>query len=108
MFIFVLCTLALIPLGNSAADGGAAKDLNTLAYFGIPQQSTSIGIIQYVKAPLNYFQALYNIMTRVTYNNPIFADDYEMVGWLVLSPIYAAFVFGLIITFFQIFRYATS
>lgn len=106
VFIFVLLHFALIPMGNAAMDKEIADRLNNIAYFGIPTEETNVGLLEYVKAPWNYACSMYFIMTRGISGNPLFSGSFQIIGWFVLAPIVAAWVFGMIITFFGIFQRA--
>lgn len=103
VFLFVVFQLSLIPLGNSAMNAEAAEDLDTLSSFGIVQEEQTFGIVKYVKAPLNYFEAFYRVMTS-TEANPVFEGPFELIRWLIMAPLVAGVVFGLIVIFFGAFQ----
>jgi hypothetical protein len=105
VFIFVILHLALIPLGNTTLNDTMADKLNNVAYFGIPTEETDVGLLEYVKAPYNYFSSLAYIMTSGVRDNPIFSSEFQMVGWLVLAPIIAGWVFGLVMVFWSIWQH---
>lgn len=107
VFFFVVCQLSLIPLGNSSLDEEAKENLDTLSTFGIVSEEQTFGVLTYIKAPVNYFQALFSIATA-HHNNPVFSGTYELFRWLVVAPLLAGLVFGLIVAFWQIFQRAIS
>lgn len=103
VLIFVILNLALIPLGNQTLNAHTKANLDTVSSFGIVQEDQTFGILKYVKAPFRYFDALFDLMTESKYS-PIFGTNTELIRWLVLAPILAMVVFGLIIIFFGVFQ----
>ena len=108
VFIFMLLHLALIPMGNTAFNAETAERLNRVSFFGIAEEETVIGRIAYVISPTGYFNDLFWLMTSSFKGNPIFTGPGQLVGWMVLGPIVAGWVIGLIILFWGIFQRTLS
>jgi len=104
VFIFVILHLALIPLGNTAFSSESATHLNTVSTFGVVYEEKDFGWMTYVKAPFEYFNSLFWLMYHGVSGSPIFEGQFQIIGWLLLAPIAATIMFGLILTFFTIVR----
>lgn len=103
IFIFVLLQICLIPLGNAGVNEHAQHNLNVLSSWGIVQEDETFGVIKYVKAPLNYFGALFDIVTE-NRDNPVFEGDAEIVRWVLMAPLLGMVGFGLVIIFTGMLR----
>ena len=103
VFFFVIFQVCLIPLGNAALNENAQHNLNVLSSFGVIQEGQTFGFFKYVKAPFLYFESLFEVMTS-SQSSPMFGGSFEIIRWLVIAPMLAMVVFGLIIIFFGVFQ----
>jgi len=105
VFLFIIFNLCLIPLGNQPLNSQASTDLNTLTNFGVVKESETFGFLEYVRAPLNYFQAFFRVMVASSENQEVlFHGTREIIRWIIMAPLFAGVVFGLVILFFSAFR----
>jgi len=59
------------------------------------------GVLEIPGIIVGFFGSLFDI---ITLNFAFLSGDYEIVRWLILAPITALLVFGVIVTFFGIFQ----
>ena len=75
--------------------------LNVVSHWGIVSESQTFGVLEYVRAPIMYFNSLFHIFT---YNPAVYTGSFELVRWLFVAPILAGAAFGLVVLFFSVFN----
>ena len=101
VFLFILMQLAGMVIEGSTMSGDVRDALNTISSWGIIHETQTFGLLDYVKAPFNYFGALWTVLT---YDSPVFDGSFEIVRWIFVAPILAAVGFGLVVLFFGAFQ----
>ena len=80
----------------------AVRDaLNVISSWGIVHEEQTFGILDYIRAPINYFNSLWVVLT---YDSPVFDGSFEIVRWMALAPLLAGISFGVVVIFFSAFR----
>jgi hypothetical protein len=98
-----LCSLILSESGEFPSQ--VTQDLNTIAHYGIVQEEQTFGFLKYPMAPYHYSEAIYRVSTIVSDdNNEIFTGGWRYLWWFMVIPITGMIAFGMIITFFSLFR----
>ena len=107
VFIFILQMLMGMVIEGSNLSTEVQRDLNIVSHWGVVSEEQTFGTLDYVKAPVEYFLALFRLLT---YKSPAFfgeggeANQYEIVRWVFVAPILAGVSFGLVVLFFSAFR----
>ena len=101
VFLFVLMQLAGFIIEGSTAAPEMTDALNTISSWGIIHEEQTFGLLDYVKAPFNYFGALWTVLT---YDSPVFDGQFEVIRWIFVAPILAGVSFGLVVLFFGAFQ----
>ena len=101
VFIFVMMQLAGMVIEGSSVTTEMRDHLNVISSWGVVSEEQTFGILDYVRAPFNYFGSLWAVLT---YDSPVFDGQYELLRWVFVAPILAGISFGLVILFFSAFR----
>ncbi|KKN03511.1 hypothetical protein LCGC14_1107030 [marine sediment metagenome] len=101
IFIFVCSYLVGMIGEKSTVSTEMIEDINVVASWGVVQSEEDFGVLTYVRAPILYFNSLWDI---ITYDPPVFDNSFEIVRWLSMAPLLGGIAFGLIILFFSAFR----
>lgn len=95
-------------IGSSTGGVDYESNLRILTGYTIVGSEETWGVMNIVGAPLRWAQALYNVLFFKTAQETFLTGPAVYVTWLVLGPIIAATVWGLIYTFIAIFQKALA
>jgi len=95
-------------IGSSAGGVNYQSDLQVLTGFTITSSEETFGVMEIVGMVPDYAQAMFNILTFKSAQATYLTGSWVYVTWLVLGPIIAATVWGLIYTFISIFQRTLS
>ena len=92
-------------ISASAVEGtNYESNLRILTGFAVTSSEETWGLMNILSAPLEWGQALYDVLFFRTAQATFLTGSWVYVTWLVLGPIIAASVWGLIYTFLAIFQ----
>ena len=101
--VFIVFTWVVIALAGGILDGtfmttNQAVALNKVLSFGIISSELDSGasFINYVVAPFVFLGGLWDMATL---NYDWMKGDYEIIRWLIVAPLVAGTVWGLILSF---------
>ena len=101
VFIFVMMQLAGMVMEGSSLTVEMQNHLNVISSWGIVSEEQTFGLLDYIRAPFNYFGSLWAVLT---YDSPVFDGQYVLLRWIFVAPILAGVSFGLVVLFFSVFR----
>ena len=101
VFVFVLMQLAGFVMEGGSLTPEMQNHLNVISSWGIVSEEQPFGVLDYIRAPFNYFASLWVVLT---YDSPVFDGQYELLRWVFVAPILAGISFGLVVLFFSAFR----
>ena len=101
VFLFIMMQLAGMVIEGSTLSTDTRDALNTISSWGIIHEEQTFGLLDYIKAPFNYFGALWTVLT---YDSPVFDGSFEIIRWVLVAPILAAISFGMVVLFFEAFQ----
>lgn len=102
MFIWV-CAALLGGIYEMEWMGGstAPSRLNALLFYQISSSESSTGMLQTAGSPLKYLQ---NMWEMATFQYSFISGEAEIVRWILFIPLVAYVVFGILMTFWSLFR----
>lgn len=104
VFVYVIGLLAAYMSEgvNVFAWGNMTEQLQGVSSFGTASAQEDWGAFSFPIAIWDYFGNLWNILTL---NLPVFQEGpWKILRWVILAPITATIVYGLVSTFFSLFR----
>ncbi len=118
MLVFIWIASAILgeviaegTISASAGIGGNTtyeSNLRVLTGFTLTETEETWGVMEVIGSVPDYAQAIYDILSFSTAQKTFLTGTWVYVTWLVLAPIIAASVWGLIYTFIAIFQKALT
>lgn len=101
VFLWVVAAIVGGVIEGAAMSENETGVLNDLMSWSEVSTSEAWGPLKVIAALPDFFGSLFNLMT---FDFAFFDGQWELVRWVLLAPLMATVVFGLIITFVGVYQ----
>jgi len=104
VFVYVIgLIVAYVSIGaNVFSWTNMTEQVQGVAYYSVATAQEDWGAFTFAAAPFAYFKNLWAVMTL---DLPVFQEGaWKILRWVILAPIIATMIYGMVVTFFSMFR----